>query len=41
MREYEKRPEVIAKKRKRLAINNENDLLHAQMAERFIDGAQR
>ena len=41
MREYEKRPEVIAKKRKRLAINNENDLLHAQMAERFVDGAQR
>jgi len=40
MREYEKRPEVIAKKRKRLAINNENDLLHAQMAERFVDGAQ-
>ena len=40
MREYEKRPEVIAKKRKRLAINNENDLLHAQMAERFVNGAQ-
>ena len=40
MREYAKRPEVIAKKRKRLAINNENDLLHAQMAERFVDGAQ-
>ena len=40
MREYEKRPEVIAKKRKRLAINNENDLLHAQMVERFVNGAQ-
>ena len=40
MREYEKRPEVIGKKRKSLAINNEIDLLHAQMAERFVNGAQ-
>jgi len=35
MREYEKRPEVIARRRKRLVASNED--LHVDNTERFIN----
>ena len=39
MREYEKRPEVIARKRKVLEASNEN--LHVMNTERFINYERR
>ena len=39
MREYEKRPEVIARKRKILEASNEN--LHVMNTERFINYERR